>query len=73
MMMPDRPEPPEEIQLPDDHRECHNWGCSGVTCVTDRNCYTQFHFATNIDVCECHTNECDKFECNGECTDEEGE
>ena len=33
--MPDRPEPPEEIQLPDNIVECHNFGCSGYKDVDD--------------------------------------
>ena len=52
--MPDRPEPPEEIQLPDNIVECHNFGCRGYTDVDDPETTDIPH---GLDPCFCEDEE----------------
>ena len=51
---PDRPEPPEEIQLPDNIVECHNWGCSGYQNIDDP---ANTNIPHGLDRCTCEDDE----------------
>lgn len=54
--VPDRPEPPEEIQLPDNIVACHNFGCSGYKDIDGRRVETVLQMI-GLDLCTCDDEE----------------